>query len=73
MSTYRASAVNTRTGRVSARRFESAELAAGNILMLMRAHGWRGDQGDAMAKLLDGKPVEYKRFEYRVSRVPDDE
>lgn len=64
---YLAHAVNTRTGRDASRSFDSAELAARNLLLLLRADGWSEDPEATVSRLVDGETLSHKRFEYHVS------
>jgi hypothetical protein len=56
-------------GRITERKFDSAELAAQHLLMLAEFHGWTGDKGEAVQSLAAGAPLEYKGFEYHVKPV----
>lgn len=53
------------------RTFETADMAARQLLVLIKAHGWEGSEEDAVAALRDGEPLVFKGFEYRVTEETD--
>jgi hypothetical protein len=65
---YVAHAVNARTGRGATRKFASAELAAQNLLILLRADGWTEDAADTISRLVAGSNLTHKGFNYRVTQ-----
>ena len=65
---FTAHATNTRTGRGSSRPFDSAEQAAQQLLILLRADGWTEDPEATVSRLTTGETIMHKRFEYSVSQ-----
>lgn len=51
---------------VGHREFGTAELAAGHLLILLRADGYEGDSGDTLSRLIAGETVTHERFTYQV-------
>jgi hypothetical protein len=64
---FHAQAVNSRTGRGASRPFDSAEQAAQNLVILLRADGWTDDPEATVSRLVSGETITHKRFEYHVS------
>nr|BEK66819.1 hypothetical protein KPHV_40460 [Kitasatospora purpeofusca] len=54
----------------ASRPFETADMAARQLLVLIRAHGWEGDDEEAVARMLAGESMVFKGFEYRVTETP---
>ncbi|MFF7990323.1 hypothetical protein ACFZDG_11095 [Kitasatospora xanthocidica] len=55
----------------ASRTFETADMAARQLLVLIKAHGWEGDDEETVTVLAAGEPVVFKGFEYKVTEVPD--
>ncbi|WP_030244180.1 hypothetical protein [Streptomyces sp. NRRL S-350] len=53
------------------RTFDTADMAARQLFVLIKAHGWEGSEEDALAVLRDGESLVFKGFEYRVTEVAD--
>ncbi|WBP87030.1 hypothetical protein [Kitasatospora cathayae] len=62
-------AIKSPSGRIAKRTFDSAELAARHLLILMKADKWTGDESEAVRSLTAGTPLEHKGFEYHVEPV----
>jgi len=61
---------NTRAGRVSAHReFGTAELAAQNLVILLRFDGWPEDEESTVRRLIGGETLGHKNFAYRVEEL----
>lgn len=58
---------NLRTGRGTSRSFDSAEKAAGNLLLLLRADGWTEDPDDTKRRLLVGESITHNGRAYSLS------
>ena len=58
--------LNTRTQRGSSREFDNAELAAGHLLILLRADGFTDDPATTIRRLVNGETIRHKSFAYSV-------
>lgn len=64
---YRARVIHMQRGTiVGDRPMPTAEVAAAQLLILLRAAGWKGDADETAMTLASGTPVEFKGFSYRV-------
>jgi len=51
---------------VAERPFDSADMAARHLLLLLSMVKWDGDRDEALATLAGGVPIEWKGMSYRV-------
>jgi hypothetical protein len=64
---YRATVRRLGGAQTWSRSFETADVAARQLFVLLRAGGWDGTEDDAVTALLTGDPLVSKGFEYQVS------
>ncbi|MET9617130.1 hypothetical protein [Kitasatospora indigofera] len=67
---FRATAQRIGGPAAEGRTFETADLAARMLFILIHAAGYTDSEGAALDVLRSGEPLEFKGFEYRVTEEP---
>lgn len=50
--------------------YETADMAARQLFVLLRAHGWTDSEESTLEVLRSGEPLVFQRFEYKVTEEP---
>ncbi|GAA0660272.1 hypothetical protein GCM10010193_09010 [Kitasatospora atroaurantiaca] len=69
---FRATAQKLGGPPAEGRTFETADIAAHMLFILINAAGWTDSEESALDVLRSGEPLVFKRFEYRVTEEPQD-
>lgn len=67
---YQANVYSLRAGKLTTRNFDTWDIAAGNLAVLLRADEYPGSRDEIVSALRDGARVEHRRYAYWVSEAP---
>jgi hypothetical protein len=56
-------------GQIFSTKYDTADLAARMLVVMLTANGWEGDESEVIQQLVSGEPLEFRKLTYQVQEA----